>query len=463
MKTTNLSIPASFRDPSGFLFFSDSLLYRQVNIQYKDHYDHLMRSGLYDVLVRTGLLIPHHEVRQEGVCSEGIYKILRPERVSFVSYPYEWCFSQLESAALTTLRIQKLALKHGMTLKDATAYNIQFHKGAPILIDTLSFETCQEGHPWIAYRQFCQHFLAPLALMSYTDLRLNQLMKVFLDGIPLDMASTLLPRRTYFRMGLLLHIHLHARAQKRFASSLHESNDRRSMSKNSLLGLIESLESSVLQMRCKKHESAWSSYYDENNYSQQAMGEKIILVGEILDELKPSTVWDVGANTGFFSRLAAAKGIETISIEADPSSAEINCRLCMEKDEKRVLPLIVDLTNPSPNIGWLNQERDSLFERGPAEVILALALIHHLAISNNVPFGRIAECFSKLSQHLIIEFVPKSDSQVQRLLTTRADIFLQYDQSHFEEAFQMHFTILKTMRIGDSDRMLYLMRTREEK
>ena len=463
MKTPNVSIPASFRDPSGFLFFRDSLLHRQINIQYKDHYDHLIHSGLYAALVGAGLLIPHQEVGLEQECSGDIYKILRPERISFVSYPYEWCFTQLKSAALATLRIQKLALKYGMTLKDATAYNLQFHKGAPIFIDTLSFEIYQEGHPWIAYRQFCQHFLAPLALMRYGDLRLSQLLKVFLDGIPLDIASALLPRRTYFSFGLLSHIHLHAKAQKQFASSSLESNRRGSIKKNSLLGLIESLESTVLRMQCKTYESVWSSYYEENNYSQQAMDEKIVFVGEILDDLKPSNVWDVGANTGFFSRLAAEKGIETISIEADPSSSEINCRVCIEKGETRVLPLIVDLTNPSPNIGWLNQERESLFERGHAEVILALALIHHLAISNNVPFGRIAECFHKLCRHLVIEFVPKSDSQVQRLLKTRADIFSQYDQAHFEEAFQAHFTILKAMRIGDSDRMLYLMRTREEK
>ena len=460
MSTTDLTLPGSFRDPSGFLFSQDGVLYRQVNSQYKEQYDHLMQSGLYEALVRERLLIPHQEVTEAGIGSHGFHKILRPERISFVSYPYEWCFSQLKHAALTTLKIQKLALDHGMALKDATAYNIQFHQGNPILIDTLSLETYKEGQPWIAYRQFCQHFLSPLALMKYRDIRLNQLSKMYLDGIHLDMTSRLLPSRTYVRFGLLTHIHLHAKAQKRFESFTPEFNGRKSMSRSSLLGLIESLESTVSHLTCDHDESAWSSYYEENNYSGDAMSEKISFISDTLDELKPSTLWDLGANTGFFSRLAAGKGIDTVSIEADPSSAEINYHTCVENGEKRVLPLIADLCNPSPGIGWLNEERNSLFSRGPAEVVMALALIHHLAISNNVPFDRIVDCFRKICTYLIIEFVPKSDSQVQRLLATRADVFPHYAQAEFEQAFNARFIIVKSMVITGSERMLYLMRRR---
>ncbi len=217
--TTNQKHNASFRDPSGFLFSHEGVLYRQVNQAYAADFSRLMDSGLYDKLIKAGLLIPHFESDIKPPQPELAYKVIRPEGVPFISYPYEWSFGELKDAALATLSIQKRALKMGMTLKDASAYNIQFHQGRPVLIDTLSFEIYKEGEPWVAYRQFCQHFLAPLALMAYRDIRLSQLMRVYIDGIPLDLASELLPMRTRFNLGLATHIHLHASAQKRYADT----------------------------------------------------------------------------------------------------------------------------------------------------------------------------------------------------------------------------------------------------
>lgn len=195
METTrsSRSLPGSFRDPSGFVFWRDGVIYRQVNAIYKEDYDHLMSSGLYKALVDAGLLIPHEEVGAEPAVSDGAYKIIRPELVTFVSYPYEWSFSQLKDAALTTLRVQHESMDFGMTLKDCSAYNVQFKDGKPVFIDTLSFERYREGTPWAPYRQFCQHFLAPLALMSHRDVRLSQLLRIHVDGVPLDLASSLLP------------------------------------------------------------------------------------------------------------------------------------------------------------------------------------------------------------------------------------------------------------------------------
>ncbi|MFC1593962.1 SAM-dependent methyltransferase, partial [Candidatus Omnitrophota bacterium] len=207
------NVASSFRDPSGFLFYHNDSLYRQVNVIYKEHYEHLIHSGLYGALVKEGLLIPHVEVDLGLRRSDQGYKIIKPEVVSCISYPHEWSFSQLKDAALTTLTIQKKAMECGMSLKDCSAYNIQFKKGMPIFIDTLSFEKLQADQPWIAYRQFCQHFLAPLALMSYSDIRLNQLFRIYIDGIPLDLASRLLPGRTRFSPALFSHIHLHAKSQ----------------------------------------------------------------------------------------------------------------------------------------------------------------------------------------------------------------------------------------------------------
>ena len=169
------------------------MLYRQINQEYRQDYETLIKSGLYERLIKDHLLISHEEVIVPPAEPQKVYKVIQPEIVGFISYPYEWCFSQLKDAALTTLAIQKIALDYGMCLKDASAYNIQFHEGRPILIDTLSFEIYSEGNPWVAYRQFCQHFLAPLTLMAYRDVRLSQLMRIYIDGIPLDLAGKLFP------------------------------------------------------------------------------------------------------------------------------------------------------------------------------------------------------------------------------------------------------------------------------
>ncbi len=224
MTTTRKIIAGSFRDPSGFLFYQENVLYRQVNTAYRENYDLLIESGLYQALIDSKLLVSHIEEKTDATYADCVYKILKPEIVPFISYPYEWCFSQLKDAALTTLKIQKIALDFGMSLKDSSVYNIQFLKGRPIFIDTLSFEKYQEGSPWVAYKQFCQHFLAPLALMSFSDVRLNQLLKVFIDGVPLDLASSLLPAKTKLNFSLLSHIHLHAKSQKKYESKTVNSS-----------------------------------------------------------------------------------------------------------------------------------------------------------------------------------------------------------------------------------------------
>ena len=244
------NIPGSFRDPSGFLFYRDRKIFRQVNLSYKDNYNHLINSGLYNALVDENLLIPHREAGFSGNKPDEAYKVIEPEIIRFISYPYEWCFSQLKDAALTTLAIQKKSLDYGMSLKDCSAYNIQFLKGRPVFIDTLSFEKYREGYPWVAYRQFCQHFLAPLALMVYRDIRLNQLFRVNIDGLPLDLTSSLLPFRTRFIFSLLSHIHLHARSQKHFANKTINVN-RHKISRLSFLGLIDSLEKAVCAVKTR--------------------------------------------------------------------------------------------------------------------------------------------------------------------------------------------------------------------
>ncbi|MDM7999782.1 MAG: SAM-dependent methyltransferase [Dehalococcoidia bacterium] len=452
-------IPSSFRDPSGFVFWHDGAVYRQINTVYKDNYDQLMGSGLYKALVDEGLVIPHEEVYLESPAPELAYKIIKPEQVSFVSYPYEWSFSQLKDAALTTLAIQKKALDFGMSLKDCSAYNIQFVRGKPVFIDTLSFERYQEGTPWVAYRQFCQHFLAPLALMSHRDVRLGQLARNHLDGIPLDLASKLLPWSTRLSFSLLSHIHLHARTQARYAERRVDTRRPR-LSRLGFVGIIRSLESAVRGLNWNPRGTEWGEYYQDTNYSPQAFEHKKQIVAEFIEAIKPASVWDLGANIGTFSRIAADKGIPTISFDIDPAAVEKNYLECRRRNEAYILPLLSDLTNPSPAIGWQNRERMSLMERGPADAALALALVHHLAISNNTPLAHIADFLASICRSLIIEFVPKNDSQVQRLLASREDIFTNYTQQAFEGAFADRFVLERCQRVTGSERTLYLMRRR---
>jgi ribosomal protein L11 methylase PrmA len=436
----------------------DGEIYRQVNRSYQDDYDRLADSGLYQQLIDKGLLVPHVEVGLDHAVSEQAYKVIRPQRIPFISYPYEWSFSQLKDAALVTLEIQQRAFDADMSLKDCSAYNVQFLGGKPVFIDTLSFERYREGQPWVAYRQFCQHFLAPLALMSHVDIRLHRLLSVYLDGIPLDLASRLLPRRTQLNFGLLSHVHLHAKAQERFSESSVSSIDRK-VSRTSFLGLVDSLRSTVKKLSWQAGGTEWHDYYDSTNYSSAAFDHKQQTVAEMLDRIAPSpeSLWDLGANEGLFSRIASKKGIRTVSFDFDPAAVETNYLENRKAERGDLLPLVMDLTNPSPGIGWANQERMSLIERGPADTVMALALIHHLAISNNLPFSKIADFLSKVCHTLIIEFVPKSDSQVQRLLSSREDIFSEYDQATFDAEFGKVFSIEHREPIRETERTLYLM------
>jgi len=455
-------LPSSFRDPSGFLFVHDGTLYRQVNAAYGEDYGHLMSSGLYDALVEAGHLVPHEEVGMELARTGSACKVLRPEPVPFISYPYEWCFGELRDAALTTLAIQKKALEFGMTLKDASAYNIQFLRGRPVCLDTLSFERYREGQVWVAYRQFCQHFLAPLALMARADIRLSQLARTYIDGVPLDLASALLPRRTWLKPSLLLHIHVHAKSQRRFADKQVEARGK-TMSRLAFEGLVDSLEAAATRLRWEPKGTEWGDYYEDTNYTDGAAAHKRELVTRFVEAERPTTVWDLGANDGLFSRIASDRQIPTIAFDIDPACVEKNYRRCRTEGETHILPLLLDLTNPSPGIGWANRERMSLLERGPADMVLALALIHHLAISNNVPVPQIASFLSSLCTVLVIEFVPKEDSQVRRLLATREDIFPNYTREGFEAAFGEHFTIDEATQVRDQQRTLYLMRRKGDR
>lgn len=463
--------PSSFRDPAGFVFWHQGQPYRQVNEAGLADYQALRSTGLYEELVARQMLLAHEEV-PPGLASQLVGNLpeneqpacqtLAPRKLSFVSYPYEWCFSQLRDSALLTLDVQSLALARGMTLKDASAFNVQLVDGRPQLIDTLSLERYQEGRPWHAYGQFCRHFLAPLALAAYCDERLLGLSQKFLDGVPLDLASRLLPRRTWLRFGLAGHLHWHARMESKHgqsASTNATAGGRMSLRTQQLF--IESLRNTVEKLSWRPGATLWSRYYQqEHNYSETAFDSKKQIISSWIAAQRPQTVWDLGANNGRFSRAAAEQGALTVCWDSDAASVDANYRQMRAERETLLVPLVIDLTNPSPSLGWNHRERQSLAQRGPSDLALALGLVHHLAIGNNLPWPHLVEWFASIARQLVVEFVPKRDSQVQRMLASRTDIFTEYDETSFQAAFAQRFDLLDRQPVTGSERTLYLWRAK---
>lgn len=443
---------SSFRDPSGYIYTQDGILYRKIAPSYFPQYDKLMDSGLYDGLQKFEAIVKHQVIeRNEREIT------IQPERVPYISYPYEWTFGELKAAALLTLKIHRRAMRHGMILKDASAYNIQFINGNPVLIDTLSFEFYEEGTPWGAYGQFCRHFLAPLLLMKEKDLRLNRMLSLFIDGIPLDIAASLLGGRGGFlaKEHIVWHAKSIARHNEDGKIHIGRSSRKVSVTQKQHMAIIESLIRGIEGLQLKAVETEWGDYYAHTNYSGEASAEKKEIVGAFINQVQPASVWDIGANDGTYSKLALSAGAHVVAFDIDPVAVERNYNE-VQRTHSSMLPLVLDVTNPSPGIGFANKERTVIGDRQKPDCILALAVIHHLAISNNLPLDMIAEWFSNLSDQLIIEFVPKEDSQVQILLATRKDIFPNYTTEGFEEVFSRYYVLREKKAIYNSRREIYL-------
>lgn len=432
------------------------VLLRQINKAGVVDYKQLMESGLYQELQSKSLLVQHKEVPLDLKANSDARIVIEPYKIPFISYPFEWSFSQLRDAALLTLRIQRIALKHGMSLKDASAYNIQFDQGKPVFIDTLSFETYKPGEPWQAYRQFCQHFLAPLALMSYTDLHLSQLLRVYTDGIPLDLTHKLLPARTRLKPGLAIHISAHSRAQAAKAQSAAKPAGKVSLLR--LEGILDNLARTIRHLKLPKANTEWGNYYDITNYTSASEKKKATIITDLVSSLPVKTVLDLGGNNGSYSRPLHKLKVLTVCADYDPLAVEDNYRTMRTHNEHLMLPLLIDVTNPGGALGWANQERDDITKRLECDMVMALALIHHLAISNNLPLSHIRDYLKSLGKYVLVEFVPKSDSQVKILLATREDIFPDYNEANFEAVFKQEFKLVEKKSIKGTKRTLYLFK-----
>jgi hypothetical protein len=456
--TTSEVCSSSFRDPAGYVFLDNGIYKRAVTVTGEADYREFVKSGLYDDLVRKGLIVAHEETpapdNEPDICT-----VLVPEQIQHISYPYEWGFGQLRDAALLTLEIQKIALQHGMSLKDASAFNIQFRGPCPVFIDTLSFEH-NNGGPWVAYSQFCRHFLAPLLLMSRVAPGFNQFLRASLDGFPLDLASALLPASTYLNVGALIHIHMHARSQKKYSglAKTQTATPKPAPRQGSdpKPGFVESLTGMVRGLGPGKFHTEWIRYYEEaSHYSSAAENSKKDAVGRVLDNVSPRLVYDLGGNVGEYSRLATRRGIDCVCYDIDPLCVHQNYQRARQDKDKHMLPLMMDLSNPTPAVGFDLQERSSLIDRSRADLLLALALIHHLRITANAPLERIAAFLSRLGRRLLIEYVPKHDPMAQVLLRSRPDTFPDYTEDLFRAAFAKHFTLEETFPVADTSRTLY--------
>jgi 2-polyprenyl-3-methyl-5-hydroxy-6-metoxy-1,4-benzoquinol methylase len=453
--------PGSFRDPSGFVYRREGRIYREIDPSFAERFAAVESTGLLRELAADGKVLAYEDVALELAATQSAARVIQPAVVPFISYPYEWSFGQLRDAALLTLDLQLAALEKGLTMRDASAYNIQFIGARPVHIDTLSFEPAEPGRPWIAYRQFCEHFLGPLALMARRDIRIGRLLRSEIEGIPLDLVSRLLPGWTRLNLGLGAHVHLHARAQRRYAGAGEVVAERvASTRKVNVANLVTSLRSTVAGLHWEPRGTEWADYEMNTNYGAVATAAKERLVASFLAAAGGSTVWDLGANIGRFSRLAATEGRRVLAFDVDPAAVERNYRTLHAEGREDILPLVMDLANPSPALGWAHGERASLTERGPADVALALGLVHHLAIGRNIPLRHLAELLARLSRQLIIEFVPRDDSMVRQLLATREDVFADYTPDGFRTAFDPFFEHVGEAPVEGSSRVLHHLRQR---
>ncbi|MDQ3553223.1 MAG: SAM-dependent methyltransferase [Chloroflexota bacterium] len=451
--------PASWRDPGGFVYRRKGVVHRQIQPSFAAEWEHFLGSGLHARLVERGMLVGHADAKLEDAFDGSAHAVIRPEPIDFVAYPYEWTFGELRDAALLTLDAQLEALSQGMTLRDASAYNVQFRGVQPVLIDSLSFERLEPDAPWIAYQQFCEHFLAPLALMATRDIRCGRLLRSGIDGIPLDLAAGLLPARSRLRLGLGAHLHLHARSMRRHADASGSGRKAR-LSLSRQVALIESLRSTVSGLTWEPEGTEWADYADHTSYDDEATRSKESIVGAMLGAGSGGIVWDLGANTGRYSAIASRLGRRVVSFDIDPAAAERHYRSLRREGRTDTTPLVMDLADPSPALGWAHRERRSLEDRAGGGVLMALALVHHLAIGRNVPLPMLLDWLAKLGSELIIEWVPREDAMAQRLLAAREDIFQRYTEDGFQAALAERWVPVDRVPIIGTARVLYHLRQR---
>jgi hypothetical protein len=388
---------------------------------------------------------------------------LRHEPVPFVSYPYEWPFSMLKDAALLQLELNRRALRADLALKDASPYNVQWQGSRPVFIDVGSFERLRPDEPWAGYRQFCMLFLYPLMLQAYKDLPFHAALRGSLDGIaPHDARAMLAGER--FRKGVLSNVLLHARLESRYAGveggEVKRDLRRAGFSKELLAANFEKLEKLVRKLEWKPGETAWTGYGEDNTYDEGSAAAKDAFVREAAARRRRRLAWDVGANEGRHARIAGESADFVVALDADHATVDALYRRLRDERREDILPLVMNVCDPSPDLGWRGRERAALDRRGTPELVLCLAVVHHLCISGNVPVRELLDWLRSLGAALVIEFPDRSDPMVQRLLGgKRAASNPDYERAAFERALEERFELERSAAVSET-RMLYEARPR---
>ena len=433
-----------------------------------------MQSGLYTALQTKGLIIAHEELNQaekanlDEVSSsntDDIYRLLKPAQIEFQSYPFEWSYSQWRKAIIAFIKINQIALKFGMILKDATPYNFYLQGSKALLLDTSSFSFFKEGEPWIAYRQFCSEFLSPLALMHYNGQKWSRITKTHLRGLPLNFVSKQLPLKSWFNLTALLHIHLHSKyanaegATAEAKLKLNQEVKKEGFSKEKLTSLMGMLLNTATKWeKPYQFEKHWSEYYEQDIASEKYLVHKEEIVKKWLEQTQPLSVLDLGANTGRFSFLAAFYTKRVIALESDDICVDLMERQIKKHKLTHVNVLMQELAETSPNLGVIEKEVSSIFTRAKSEMVMALAVEHHLHITNLISLSQIAEMFSLFSSKLLItEFIPANDSKVQLLIKNRNKDLSGYTINTYKTALEKYFKIIEETKLDGSERILILL------
>jgi SAM-dependent methyltransferase len=464
---TSLSLePGSFRDWDSRVFVSRRAVVRALTDTGLAGWDALAASELFQHFTAAGELVATEPAPAE-ILSElqrldpegGWVGALVHERVPFVSYPYEWPFSMLKDATLLQLRLHTAALAEGLTLKDATPYNVQWQGAQPVFVDVGSFEPTRDGEPWAGYRQFCMLYLYPLMLECYRGVPFQPWLRGSIDGIPPTDFRSLLTRRDAVRRGVLRHVVLHASLERRNAGrggevrdDLREAGFDRKLVEANVAGMTRL----VNRLEPRAAASTWADYRSTCSYDDREVAQKEEFVRRVATGTRRALVWDLGCNDGRFSRIAAEGSDFVVAIDSDRHVIDVLYRALRADDTRTILPLVLDLSNPSPAIGWANGERATLVERGVPDLVLALALVHHLSISGNVPLREVIRWLRDLGSELVIEFPDRSDPMVQRLLAPkREDAHPDYSRETFERLLRSSFRVIDSLELASGTRTLY--------
>jgi len=456
--------PGSFKDPDGRIFYLGDTVCRSLSGQAADRMQRLDELGHLASLVEAGLMVPTRlvSVADEGIDIEGASStILQHDRIAVMSYCYEWPFSLLRDAALVTLEIIERCLAFDCILKDATPYNIALYKGRPVLIDVLSIDNYEKGAPWEGYAQFCREFLFPLLLSAHKKIDVHDILRGSLNGMSLEVADGLFSFSDICKTGVLKHVKLQAMLQRSFRKS--EFNAKRSyheshFGKELILANVRGLRKILNKVAPSTTDSTWIDYTDSHSYDADEEAEKMAFVRSILETHNPGRVIDIGCNTGVYSRIASESANSVVSLDFDAACIDRLYRQGRRDKIENIFPIVANMLNPSPGMGWMLQERMSLFDRIQGDAFLALALVHHIAISGNIPLKNFVEALSGLADGGIVEWVDKSDPMVKTLLKNRRDVFDHYTWDHFKYVLEQSFDMEKVIEIGGGRRRLCLVR-----